>query len=105
MSVTIQNKSPKCPICRNPLETIFIKFENQKQEIEDQGYCLKCRKIREVSNFYKKFSFESYEKQDDSDRLDINDHKLIWKNINGIEQYYCSTCDEDLLHSHHHHLI
>ncbi len=94
---------PKCNECKNELIGLYLESEGHFAKLEDFMYCRKCGKPREVSAFFKRFGFEAFEKQNDKDRLELDGHVLIWKNVLGQEQYYCLTCDQELLHSHHHH--
>ena len=94
---------PKCHQCRKNLAEILIQINNKTKTIQNFGYCTSCNKPREISAFYKKFGFEPFEKQQGKNKLSINGHELVWKDILGTEQYYCLTCDSEILHSHHHH--
>ncbi|RMG25890.1 MAG: hypothetical protein D6732_21940 [Methanobacteriota archaeon] len=100
---TIRMNPPKCHQCKNPLKTLLVQLDNGTRQIETFGYCTSCEQPREISAFYRKFGFEPFEKQDGKDKLSVAGHELVWKEILGQEQYYCLTCDSELLHSHHHH--
>ncbi len=91
--------SPICQTCNSPLEKLFLK----ENPLKNYGYCTKCNEPSEYSSFYMRFGFEATQKQNGKDSLNLDGHQLIWKDIAGVEKYYCATCDSELLHSHHHH--
>lgn len=93
----------KCEDCKNILLDIFFGENGKRTNIIDHGYCSACDMVKPKSKFFMKFGFESYEKQDEKENLDIGDHKLVWRSIGGGFKYHCFTCDKDLLRSHHHH--